>query len=166
MAADGSRGPRPYTQHRMSTLFLRVPDREWAAVSRGYKTEFRAGGRDPSQLWQVPTPIPVVAYRIHHGRYDAQLMLLERVWQERLIEIGPESLQREGHESFASFRKAWIARERQRFRPEKKVFVYRIRPITQADVDASAVRMFNHLYGDFYEPGEGAPRLLGERPAA
>lgn len=155
------RGPRPFRQRRASTIFLRVPDAEWPAVSRGYKREFRSGSF-PSQLFGIGTPTPVVAYRIHNGRHDAKLMLLEEAWQEPLGAISPESLAAEGHDSLASFRKAWMARERKRFRPTKQVFVYRLRPIILADAQAAGEDLFALLYGEFYDPEQGALRLVAD----
>ena len=151
MAADGSRGPRPFTQRRVSTVFLRVPTRDWPAVKRGYKTEFRAGSGKNAvpQLWGIQTPTPVVAYSIRRGEHDAQLMVLEELWQEPLGAIGPESLQREGFGSLAEFRRYWMERERKRFTPTRHVFCYRVRPYDQLDGAEAAGRIFRHLYGDF-----------------
>lgn len=158
MAADGSRGPRPYTQRRLSTVFLRVPSRDWPAVKRGIKTEFRAGagkGAVP-QLFGVPTPIPVVAYAIRQGRHDARLMMLEQLWQEPLGAIGSESLQREGFKSLAEFRSYWMERERKRFTPTRNVFCYRVRPWHAGDVDHAGDRLLRHLYGDFLDGARAA----------
>lgn len=151
MAADGSRGPRPYSQRRVSTTFLRVPARDWPAIKRGYKSEFRAGvGKNAvPQLFGIQTPLPVVAYSIRNGRHDAQLMTLEALWQEPLGAISPESLRREGFESLAEFRSYWVAREHKRFTPTRQVFAYRVRGFTGADVDDAAQRIFEHLYGEF-----------------
>jgi hypothetical protein len=151
LAADGSRAPKPYTQRRASTVFLRVPYRDWPAVKRGYKTEFRAGSGDCAvpQLWDVPTPTTVVAYSIHNGRHDCCLMVLEELWQEPLGAISPESLANEGFESLAEFRTYWMQREHRRFTPTRQVFVYHVRPFLAADIDVFAGRLFAHLYGEF-----------------
>lgn len=153
MAADGSRGPKPYTQRRFSTVFLRVPARDWPQVRLGYKTEFRAGtGKNAvPQLFGVPTPIPAVAYAIRNGRHESQLMVLEACWQEPLGAISPESLRREGFASLAEFRRYWMEREHKRFAPTRHVFAYRVRPFTAADVETSALRIFDHLYGAFID---------------
>jgi hypothetical protein len=151
MAADGSRGPRPYQQRHVSTTFLRVPVRDWPAVKHGYKTEFRAGtGKNAvPQLFGIQAPLPVIAYAIRNGRHDAQLMMLEAIWQEPLGAISPESLAREGFASLAEFRAYWMEREHQRFRPTRQVFAYRVRAFTTADVDDAAIRLFEHLYAEF-----------------
>ena len=158
MGADGYRGPRPYRQRSLQTVFVRVPAMDWPAVKRGIKTEFRAGGGRgaTSQTWKVPTPVPVVAYTIRRGQYDARLMILERCWQEPLGAISPESLRREGFANLAEFRTYWLRREHHRFRATRKMFVYRLRPWTPEDASASADRLLRHLYGDF----------LDEEPAA
>jgi hypothetical protein len=154
MAADGSRGPRPYTQRRLSTVFLRVPVRDWPAVKRGIKTEFRAGtGKSATpQLFGVPTPVPAVAYAIRQGRHDARLMVLEECWQEPLGAISQHSLALEGFETLADFRAYWIERERKRFTPTRQVFVYRVRPWEQRDDEWAAPKLLQHLYGEFLDP--------------
>lgn len=151
MAADGSRGPRPYTQRRLSTTFLRVPARDWPAVSRGYKTEFRAGSGKNAvpQLWHLEPPCPVVAYTVRNGRHDARLMVLEALWQEPLGAISPESLEREGFATLAEFRRYWMERERKRFTPTRQVFAYRVRAWRPADLDSMAGALLSHLYGEF-----------------
>jgi hypothetical protein len=153
MAADGSRGPRPFTQHRISTTFLRVPVRDWPAVKRGIKTEFRAGSGKNAvpQLWGAPTPIPVVAYAIRNGRHDCALMVLEALWQEPLGAISPESLVREGFETLSEFRQYWMEREHKRFTPTRHIFAYRVRPWTTSDEEWAAHKLLQHLYADFLD---------------
>lgn len=152
MAADGSRGPKPWQQRRLSTVFLRVPSRDWPAVKHGYKSEFRSspGKNRVPQLFGVPTPIPVVAYAIRAGRHDGQLMVLEELWQEPLGAISPESLRREGFESLAEFRSYWLEREHRRFAPTRQVFCYRVRAFDdERDRGELADRLLHHLYGEF-----------------
>jgi hypothetical protein len=158
MGAEGHNGPRPYQQRALQTVFLRVPQADWPAVKRGIKTEFRAAnGRGAvSQLWNVPTPIPVIAYTIRRGEYDARLMILERFWQEPLGAISEESLRREGFANLAEFRTYWMAREHRRFRPTRKMFVYQVRPWLRDDVNESAVRLLRHLYGEFLDGSRAA----------
>jgi hypothetical protein len=153
LAADGSKGPRPFAQRRVSTTFLRVPVQDWPAVKRGYKTEFRAGtGRNAvPQLWHLRPPCPAVAYCIRNGRHDAELMVLEALWQEPLGAISPESLEREGFKSLAEFRTYWIAREHKRFTPTRLVFAYRVRAWQPDDERMLADRVFEHLYGEFLD---------------
>lgn len=139
-----------------STIFLRVPAVDWPAVKRGLKTEFRAGGGESSQLWNVECPTPVVAYAKVRDRYAGQLMLLEARWQEPLGAIDAESLAREGFASLAEFRRYWMYRERKRFTPTRNIFVYRVRPITPGDLDEAARGLLDRLYSDFYEPVEVA----------
>jgi hypothetical protein len=68
MASIGTRGPKPWTQHRASTIFLRVPTADWIAVRHGKTREFRAESGKVSQLWHVSCPVPVVAYRLDSRR--------------------------------------------------------------------------------------------------
>jgi hypothetical protein len=164
MQADPTaRGPKPWAQHRLRTIFLRVPLADWPAVKRGVKREFRAGTgpNDKSQLWQVKTPTPVVAYSLNkRGDHDAQLMVLEATWMEPLGAITPESLAAEGFKSLAEFRRYWMARERKRFQPTRRTFVYRVRPWRgRFDEERFAALLLGRLYGDFipdWEPLEEA----------
>lgn len=151
MAGDGSRGPRPYVKRTVSTVFLRVPSRDWPAVKRGYKTEFRAGtGKNAvPQLWHLQPPCAAIAYSVRNGRHDAVMMMLEALWQEPLGAISPESLEREGFRSLADFRTYWMEREHQRFRPTRNVFAYRVRPWREEDGPSAAAALFDHLYGEF-----------------
>lgn len=152
MAADGSRGPKPWTQHKASTTFLRVPRHDWPAVKNGIKREFRAGTGINAipQLWGVRTPTLVVAYSIDDlSRYDHRLMVLEEQWREPLGAIDALSLRAEGFESLADFRTYWMQRERRRFTPTREVSVYRIRPAVDDDVNGFGRQLLEHLYGAF-----------------
>lgn len=150
MASDGGHGPRPWTQHQARTNFLRVPHTDWINVSRGLKTEFRASHKSCSALWAVEPPTPVVAYRQHPSLgYDSKLMVLEAKWQEPLAAIGPESLEREGFDSFAEFRRYWTRREKRHFPPTRLVTAYRVRPWTEQDHTDMAAIVLNHLFGEW-----------------
>jgi hypothetical protein len=50
MSTATTRGPKPWTQHRASTIFLRVPTADWIAVRHGKKREFRSESGKISQL--------------------------------------------------------------------------------------------------------------------
>lgn len=150
MGADGSHGPQPYTQRQARTLFLRVPTSDWVAVTRGVKREFRASPSAVSKLWDTEPPTPVVAYRVDpsHG-YDCKLMILEDTWIEPIGAISQESLEAEGFNSLAEFRRYFVNRERTRFRPTRKITVYRIRPWQEGDARYFGDRLFERLYGAF-----------------
>ncbi len=150
MASDGSNGPKPWTQHQASTVFLRVPTADWTLVRRGMKTEFRASLGAVSGLKFIEPPTPVVAYRVDrsHG-YDAALMVLEDRWQEPVGSISEESLEREGFKTFAEFRRYFVNRERRKFRMTKKVTVYRVRPWTPEDAVTFGDLLLRRLYGAF-----------------
>lgn len=156
MGSDGSHGPRPFTQRQARTVFLRVPAADWIAVSRGRKREFRASHSACSALWDVKTPTPVVAYRVKRigGQpdYEAKLMVLERRWQEPLGAISKESLEAEGFESLAEFRRYWMRRERRHFTPTRMVTCYRVRTFNaDEDPDEMGRVLFDRLYGEFLE---------------
>lgn len=155
MGADGSQGPKPFTQREAKTIFLRVPFVDWPMVTNGDKTEFRAGSGSVSGLKFVEPPLPVVAYTYHPVQgYQAKLMILEERRQEPLAAITGESLEREGFESFEEFRSYWCARERRRFTPTRQIVVYRVRLFEKGDEELFADRLFEHLYGAFQPASE------------
>lgn len=150
MGSDGSQGPRPYKQFRVSTTFLRVPSEDWVPVTRGAKSEFRASPRAVSRLWSVEPPTPVVAYRVRGGAaggYDSKLMVLEDKWLEPLGAISQESLEAEGFQTLAEFRRYWMQRERRRFMPTRMVTVYKVRLWQPEDEREFAEMIFRRLYG-------------------
>lgn len=160
MTANGSRGPRPFRQRQARTIFLRVPADDWIAVKRGVKSEFRGSQGASSAFFNTEPPTPVVTYRVRRGEYESLLMVLEAFWQEPLGAISEESLAREGFASFAEFRRYWIGRERKRFVPTRNVWVYRVRPWTDADFEPLAARLMGRLYGDFLGAGDLESRQL------
>lgn len=148
--SDGSHGPRPWKQRQAHTIFLRVPAADWVEVSRGMKVEFTAADGACSALWNLEPPTPVVAYRVHKTLgYESELMVLEKKWQEPLGAISPESLEGEGFETLAEYRKYWCARERRRFAPMKMVTRYRVRPWGYSDTEEMAQVLLDRLYGDW-----------------
>ena len=150
MGADGSRGPKPYEQKQASTIFLRVPAADWAAVKQGRKTEFRGQPGMVSGLKWVEPPTPVVAYSYSRTRgYDQQLMVLEDRYTEPLMGITPEALAREGFPDVAHFRRYMMQREGKRFSPTLEVTAYVLRAFTEADVTTFSRRLLEHLYGAF-----------------
>ena len=154
MGSDGSRGPKPYLQRRMSTVFVRVPSAEWPAIVCGTKREFRAACGKHTALWTVQTPTPAVAYTVSDiGVYDSALMVLEAVWREPLGAISAESLAAEGFGSFAEFRRAWIRREKRRFPRLRMTTVYRVRPWTPEDEREMGEVLLERLYGEFLREG-------------
>lgn len=150
MGTARSDSPKPWTQRKATTVFLRVPREDWSAVKIGSKVEFRMpGGRAMSQLWSVKPPTAVVAYAIRaNGQYESKLMILERHWREPVGGITPESIAAEGFENMAHFRRYWMRRTRRRFRPLQEVSVYRVRPFREGDAPSLAMGLFNRLYGE------------------
>lgn len=148
MGVDG-RGPKPFKQVQLRTVFLRVPSVDWAAVKRGAKTEFRSIGGNTTQLWNTRTPTPVVIYRKSGAGYDSHLMVLEDVRREKLIEMSPQSLEAEGFRTFEEFRQYWMRRERRKFMPMAEVFVYRLREWMEDDFAVMGEALLERLYGEF-----------------
>lgn len=148
MAEPKGVGPGPYQAVRLRTTFLRVPAQDWNAVEQGHKTEFRTSGYHSTNLLGVRCPIPAVAYRVLPGKiYDSTLVVLESIWTEPLAAMSEESLRREGHETFAHFRRYWMARTGKRFTPLTKVQVHRLRPFKSEDRPAMADALLERLYG-------------------
>jgi hypothetical protein len=147
-----SSAPKPWRQFEARTTFLRVPSADWPKVKQGAKTEFRATGRGVTQLWNVKTPTPVVGYAHYAQRWDSRLLVLEATWQETLGAITPESLEREGFETLAHFRRYWMERTHRRFPPMAKVQCYRVRPMVDDDLASLGQAMLQRLYGEHIAP--------------
>lgn len=156
MGSDGSHGPRPFTQRKASTVFLRIPVGDWVPVTRGVKTEFRASSHAVTQALNLEPPTPVVAYRVRRSSdpdqtHDTKLMVLTDTWQEPIGSISPESLAREGFSEFAQFRRYWMGRTRRRFRPMTMVRVFVVRQFEEEDWMKFAELLMERLYGAFSE---------------
>lgn len=150
MGSDGA-GPKPYTQRQARTIFLRVHHSEYALITSGRKTEFRGSPRRCSQLWDVEPPLPVVTWTLFPARgYKRELMVLEETWREPLGSITEESLRREGQPDIAHFRRYWMAREHDRFKPTRMVSVFRIRPWQAHDGELLGQHLLQRLYGEFF----------------
>ncbi len=149
MAGRGHGGPRAFPQRVVKTAFLRVPEIDWPAVRQGLKPEFRSSY---AALTKTQTPTPVVAWtKRKDGAYEHRLMVLTDVHREPISAISEESLRREGFDSFAEFRRYWIARHRQRFEPGRMVTVYSVRPWTPNDRQEMSEYLFDRIYGEFVE---------------
>lgn len=148
MAADGSRGPRPFQQRHARTLFVRVPVADWPMVKRGMRRTFVGSIGRQSAMFDVQTPTPVVAYSIVRKAYEHKLMVLEDVRQEMLGALDPAEL---GFESMAHFRRYWMQREGRRFPPTRKVFVYRVAPWSEHSRGEIADLLLARLYGEFLD---------------
>lgn len=152
------RDPRPLKQRQAKTLFLRVPARDWSNVSGGRVREFRAAIGNVPQLWNVPLPTLVVAYRKRKatGDYDYRLMTLEGVRQEELRSITEEGLALAGYtgaDARARFRREWMIREKRRFEPRRKVMVFTVRPVEEGDLERTGAALVERLYGEYLAKG-------------
>jgi hypothetical protein len=157
--ATTRRGPKPYSQHQASTIFVRVPSDDWHAVKGGYKREFRSRQSSLTAVQGLSLPLPCVGWRLHpqHG-YDALLLVLEAVWREPLGAISEESIAAEGYATMADFRRAWIIREKRRFPLLASVTVHRVRPWRPEDGAAMGDALLRQLYGEFL-PHDRAARV-------
>lgn len=146
MAAIGA--PRPWRRFWAATLFLRVPRQDWTALKVGAKTEIRQLEPDaPDWADSLSGSTPLVIYsKDSLDRNESQLMLLERAWVEPVGAIDPESIQREAFPDLAHFRRYWMGRTGERFRPLDNVWVFRMRPWREEDQTEQAVVMLQRLY--------------------
>lgn len=151
---------KPFAQRRVSTIFLRVPTEDWPGVASGRRREFRASSGNVPQLWHPPLPTLCVCYRKRRaaGDYDHRLMVLESVRQERLCEISDESLAAAGYpgpreDAYARFRRDWVLREKRRFTPTRKVFVFGVRPVSAmpTEIQELGAALVRHLYGELLD---------------
>lgn len=151
MGSQGGNAPNPYTQHKASTLFLRVPAEDWPRVKIGEKTEFRTRPKESSRLLTIYTPTPVVAYmRDGMGRYDANLMVLEERRFEPLFQISQdaEAIAREGFSSYDEFRRYWRKRRKGVYRPLERVWAWRVRLWDRGEDDRRfGLDLLHRLYG-------------------
>jgi hypothetical protein len=159
-----ARVERPLRQRSSKTVFLRVPSQEWPAVNSGRVREFRASIGNVPQLFNVPLPTLVVAYRKRRatGDYEYRLMTLEGIRQEALGAINEEGLRLAGYtgeNARARFRRDWMNREKRRFEPLRKVMVFTVRPFTEDDIDLTGRRLVEHLYGEFIAERSGAVKV-------
>lgn len=153
------RSSKPFQQRRVSTIFLRVPTEDWPAVIAGRRREFRASVGNVPQLWSPPLPTLCVCYRKRKaaGDYDHRVMVLESVRQERLCEISAEGLVAAGYpgdrdEAYARFRRDWTIREKRKFTPSRKVFVFGVRPLNHGEeITELGAALVRHLYGELLD---------------
>jgi hypothetical protein len=154
MAADGTKGPKPWKQYNARTTFIRVPAADWPLVRRGYKRVF-VGNMTNVRVLDTITPSPVVAWSFINGSHDGRLMILNSVEKVVLGAVNPAEL---GFTSFAEFRRDWMSRDHRRFRPLLNVILYRIEPWSDERDREMREAVFNHLYGAF----DGRPGELSE----
>lgn len=151
MGSQGGSAPNGLKGHELRTRFLRAPFEDWAALSQGYKTEFRAAPMGVS-VKSLQTPTPVVLYAVSNaGVTKHKLMVLAHHKTQRLMDIAdyPLSLAREGFESYDHFRRYWRARTKRPFRPLQKVEVFTLRPWETDDARRLGYLLVERLYGDF-----------------
>jgi hypothetical protein len=151
MGSQGGSAPNGLKGHELKTRFLRAPYQDWAALDQGYKTEFRALPMGVS-VRSLQTPTPVVLYAVSNAGVKKQkLMVLTRHETQRLMDIAdyPESLLREGFETYDHFRRYWRARTKRPFRPLEKVEAFQLRPWLRDDPIALGHLLVQRLYGSF-----------------
>lgn len=142
--------PKPWTQHELRTIFLRVPPTDWLLVKHGRKREFRTSESRYKLDW-VHCPTPVVAYTTlgrRQDQHDSALMVAERIWREPLGAISEESVLYEGYDSFADFRRYYRNRTKRPFKPLQEVWCFRVRPWTPKDLEELGVTLLTRLYGE------------------
>lgn len=150
------RASRAGRKHKLQTMHIRVPARDWVRVSTGNQSEFRVGAGGLAAAYgfenvMIPLPLFVVAFRTRPE--EEMLMTLESLRRERLIEITDEGLACAGYsgprdQAFARFRRDWVIGEKKRFEPNRKVVVFTVRLPREDDVAVVGENLVNHLYGE------------------
>lgn len=153
MGSKGGDGPTGLRQREAKTLFLRAPYTDWAALKLGYKTEFRSApmGVIASSV-QVPTPVVLYTVSPNMGKRAEALMILVEHHVERLMDIAekPDSLRRESHPDYDSFRRYWRARTRRRYDALARVAVFQLAPWLPSERSKLGSLLIDRLYGDYY----------------
>jgi hypothetical protein len=129
------------------THLLRIPLTDWAAVTQGRKTEIRFGR---PMLHPPHTPSAAIGYAWSRFRAEnfTAMLVIEDAWSEVLGSISPESLEREGFDSFVAFRTYWRERVHgHTFLRDQVVTVLRLRPWRDGDRELVATAMFDRMYG-------------------
>lgn len=156
MGSRGGSSPTGLTQHTAKTLFLRAPYHDWAALSQGFKTEFRATPMGAiATAIHAPTPVVLYAVSPRLGHRSEKLVVLTAHRVERLMDIAdqPEALAREGHPDYNSFRRYWRARTGRRYDPLHRVAVFTLAPWKPSERSRLGPLLLDRLYGEFY-PGD------------
>lgn len=153
MGSRGGASPTGLIQHQAKTLFLRAPYHDWAALSQGIKTEFRAtqlGAIGKSVI--APTPVVLYAVSPTLGYRSEVLKVLVDHHIERLMDIAdkPDSLERECHPNYDSFRRYWRLRTRRPYRALDKIAVFRLAPWTVEERQRLGPILLDRLYGEHY----------------
>lgn len=161
MGSRGGASPTGLIQREAKTLFLRAPYHDWAALAQGRKTEFRATPLGAvAKSVHAPTPVVLYAVSPRLGHRSEKLVVLAEHRVERLMDIAdqPESLTREGHPDYDSFRRYWRARSGRRFDPLLRVAVFTLAPWTPSERSRLGPLLIDRLYGEHYpddqQPGQ------------
>lgn len=161
--------PRPFRRVETATLILRIPRTDWAAVRCGEKREFREAGRWAPPWTRLKLPLPILGYSRSRSAGessvpDSALFILDECWMEPLGAISTESLAAEGFgdleelresrearaAAMSEFRRYWKARHPSTgYRPLSKVFVYRVRPLTEDERAEMGLRLLGLLYDGY-----------------
>jgi hypothetical protein len=150
-----------FSRVEAETLFLRAPAKDWPKILAGDKTEFRHASAQPWK-YGIPkatkTPTPVVLYgetkeRNNHrlSRRAFAMGILLDFYVEPVIGVAdrPESIQREGFEDFATFRRYWRGRNEGKFHGMQEVCAFQIRLFHMTDSANLGIMLLYELYGHY-----------------
>lgn len=141
--------PAGLTGRQTRTRFLRAPTGDWPVLSQGHKEEFRVPRKGMAVPWNAPTPVVLYTKSVHGIR--TQLMVLVEHRVERLFEVGqnPDSLQREGFETYDHFISYWRAVHRKGYNPLQEVDVFRITQFAEGWLGQCGWELIKALYADY-----------------
>lgn len=141
--------PKPRNAHvtlrrKLENVKVMIPDTDWAKVICGEKRMFRSYSR---RVTPPILPTAFIGYRFRiDDSLDTKVMWLEGTWQEPLGSITAEDLADEGFASLAEFRRYITERyPKGGYRPLATVQVYRVRPITDEDLDEFGRRLVREM---------------------
>lgn len=142
--------PANLPQHTISTLYLRAPLADWAALTQSHKAEFRMPLRGAASEWYRP-PTPVVLYCATPTRTRVHLCMLVSHRKERLIDIAEDgdALIREGFETYEDFKRYWRKRTRKPYDAAKVVDVFQITPTWPGWEAQAGCVLLERLYDEF-----------------
>jgi hypothetical protein len=140
----------PLPEYGSRTRFLPIFPDDWVAVTRGSKREYRL----PFFLTHLLCPVLAVAWRRRpQGDPETALVVIEEAWREPVGAISVESLEAEGFPKLDHFRRYWMRRTGERFKPLDDIQVLRIHPFEPGDAPTLGLQLLRNLYGPHLPDG-------------
>lgn len=137
-------------QRRARSVYIRVPRVDFPHVRIGRKRQFRITelGQRRSGPPTLPAAIVVWCLNAYVDEPEESLVFCERSWSERLGEISPDSIAREGFATRAEYIAYWrrYRHPDHSWNPLQPVTVFDVRPWREDDLLPCAAALYEHLY--------------------